>query len=311
MKIKIIFTILVINLLNVIPNFAQTQYTIDNVPNVRSKDLRHYISDPNQFINEAVQQDINKNLYQLEQKTGVEVAVVTLPSIGSEDCFDFAYNLFTKWKIGKAKKDNGLLILLVVDQRCVQFITGYGLEGILPDIICKQIQVNDMVPFLKNQNWSEGMSAGVSAVYSRLYNNMEDGEVINMPESTNNDKSGLFIIIIFASFFFIFIVIPLLFFLYSKRCPKCKKMKLQRTNSRVLSETANYKLIEYEFQCLNCGNIVKRKTKQYKNNNRNRGGGGGGPIIFGGGGFGGGSGGSFGGSFGGGSSGGGGAGTRF
>lgn len=74
---------------------------------------------------------------------------------------------------GQEKENNGLVILLVTDQRCIQFYTGYGLEGDLPDAICKRIQTKYMIPYLKDSNWDAGMVAGVKAVCARLDGSME------------------------------------------------------------------------------------------------------------------------------------------
>ena len=96
-------------------------------------------------------------LYQLETKTGVQTAVIVLPSIGDNDPLDFAYSLGRRWGVGKKKKDTGLVLLLVLDQRKIQFATGYGLEGDLPDAICKHIQMKVMVPAFRKNDWDTGM----------------------------------------------------------------------------------------------------------------------------------------------------------
>lgn len=57
-----------------------------------------------------------------------------------------AHQLFNKWGVGKKGWDNGLLILVSNKDRRVEFETGYGLVGILPDIACKQIQFEKMIP---------------------------------------------------------------------------------------------------------------------------------------------------------------------
>ena len=94
---------------------------------------------------ETVQQ-INVILDSLQKQTGAEVAVVVLNSIGQSEIKPFATDLLKLWGIGKAKKDNGLLMLFVLDQKKVTFETGYGLEGILPYAICKRIQIQNMIP---------------------------------------------------------------------------------------------------------------------------------------------------------------------
>lgn len=288
--------------------WGQKAYTIKDVPNVQVENRTYFVSDPTNIIDASTKRVINERLLALRQKTGAEVAVVVLPSIGEADCFEFAVDLFNKWGIGKASKDNGLLLLLVVDQRCIQFNTGYGLEGILPDIICKRIQMQQMVPYLKNQQWSQGMLAGVEAVNDILYDNMEDGEVINNPNQTD-DAFPMIIVAIILGGGILFMALGMYIVSQRNKCPVCKKKTLQRVNSKVIVDTINYRIVENELRCTNCGNIVRRQERQEKINHRNRGGGGG-PIIFGPGG-GGSRGGGFGGGFGGGRTGGGGAGTRF
>lgn len=293
-----------------IPAKAQQVYTIDKIPSVHIQDKTNYVSDPTQIIEIASKNRINQKLYALEQKTGAEVAVVAVPSIGEADCFEFAVELFNKWGIGKSKKDNGLLILLVLDQGCIQFNTGYGLEGILPDITCKKIQTQQMIPFLKVKNWSAGMESGIDAVYGILYDNMEDGEVINTP---NEPDLGPYLFIILAIFGCIVLIVLLTIFKIAQqnKCPICKRKTLTRVNSRVIEDTPDYRILENELVCSNCGHRLFRKERQTKMNNRSRGGGGG-PVIFGPGGGGSRRGGSFGGgSFGGGRTGGGGASSRF
>lgn len=291
--------------------FAQTKtYGVKDVPNTQLKDRRTYTTDPDGILSANIKHEIDQLLVQLEQETGNEVAVVVLPSIGSEDCFDFSHELFNNWGIGKKGADNGLLMLLVTDQRCIQFYTGYGLEGIIPDYIAKQIQMNLMIPYLKNGDWGEGMLAGVKEVYNILYTYKEHGALPNSYDSYGKEDPLLFMSLFFG-IVLIFIIIYIFVLRQTMKCPNCGKLKLQRIDSEVVKRTYDYIVTENTYRCTNCGHIVKRKVTTYKNNSR--GGGSGGPIIgggFGGGSFGGG-GGSFGGGFGGGSGGGGGAGTRF
>lgn len=305
-------TLLIICLCSILPLTvtAQKVYGIKDVPNIQNLDKRKYTSDPEQILPIVNKQKIDELIFSLESKTGAEIAVVVLPSIGETDCFDFSHELFHLWGIGKKGQDNGLLILLVTDQRCVQFYTGYGLEGLLPDYTCKQIQVSDMVPFFKKGDWGNGMIAGVEAVYDILYDSMESGVVIKKPSSGSNWSP----IFIFFGLGFVLILISILVARKQSKCPNCGKHNLQRINSHILNRTRDYIVTENTYRCNNCGHIIKRKTKTYQNNHSS--GPGGGPIIgggFGGRSFGGGSigGGSIGGGFGGGRGGGGGAGTRF
>ena len=121
-------------------------YTPDNLPKVHLQNKYRYLCDPEGILSSAATDSIDRMLYRLEQQTGIETVVAVVPSIGQAECFDFCHELLNSWGVGKKGKDNGLVILLVTDQRCIQFYTGYGLEGVLPDAICKRIQVQACCP---------------------------------------------------------------------------------------------------------------------------------------------------------------------
>src|SRR5574344_1152269 len=141
-------------------SFAK-EYTIKDVPCVRHIDIRRYVSDPENILSSTAVFSIDTLLYSLEKQKGIETAVVVLPSIGKEDCSGFAYSLGRYWGVGKKDSNNGLVVLLVIDQRKIQFATGYGLEGDLPDVICKRIQLRSMIPFFKKDDWNRGMVNGI------------------------------------------------------------------------------------------------------------------------------------------------------
>lgn len=279
-------------------------YTTDNIPKVHLQDRSRYTCNPDGILSEAACDSIDRMLFALEEQTGIETVVVVVGSIGQEDCFQFAHKLFNEWGVGKKKNNNGLVVLLVLDQRYIQFVTGLGLEGDLPDALCKRIQMKYMFTPFKKGDWDSGMVAGMKAVCATL-----DGTMESDPEEEEDLTSILILIacIMGVSFFCI------VWGIYAAtKCPHCGKHKLQRTSTRLLYRRGGVKKEEVVYTCLNCGHVVRRQQSSYDENYRGNSGGHG-PIIFGGMGGGGGfSGGGFGGgSFGGGFSGGGGAGTRF
>ena len=146
------------------------QYTVDEVPNPKTNDASAFVANPDGIISEETVYQLNTMLQNLEAKNKAEIAVVVLNSIGDNDIFDFGVELFERWGIGKKGSDNGLLILFVLDQRKIRFETGYGLEGILPDAICKRIQMNEMVPYFKEGNYDEGMLRGVKKAVETIEN---------------------------------------------------------------------------------------------------------------------------------------------
>lgn len=282
-------------------------YTVDNIPKVHLQNKFQYVCNPAGILSQVACDSIDRMLYNLEEKTGIETVVAIVPSIGQEDCFDFSHQLLNKWGVGKKGKNNGLVILLVTDQRCIQFYTGYGLEGDLPDAICKRIQTKNMIPYLKTGNWDEGMVNGVRAVYQRL-----NGSMVNEDNTDDEDVSWPILLLAVIGFVGVASLISILAVRASNRCPQCGKHKLQRSGSKLVSKRNGIKTEDVTYTCRNCGHTLIRRQQTYDDDYHGRGGRGGGPFIggFGGGSFGGG-GGFSGGSFGGGMGGGGGAGSRF
>lgn len=281
---------------------AQKVYTTRNLPKVHLQDRTRYVCNPEGILSASATDSIDRMLYALEQQTGIETVVAVVPSIGEEDCFDFSHRLLNEWGVGKKEKNNGLVILLVTDQRCIQFYTGYGLEGDLPDAICKRIQTRDMIPYLKDGNWDAGMVAGVRAVCARL-----DGSMENDTEEEEDLSVGA-ALLLFMGIIGIGLLVAILAMRAASKCPNCGQHKLQRSGSTLISRRNGIKTENVTYTCRNCGHKVVRRQESYDENYRGRGGSG--PVIFGGGGgFGGG--GFSGGSFGGGMGGGGGAGSRF
>lgn len=152
-------------------------WTVSTVPNTQQSDAKVFTSDPDDLIDPASQSEIDRLLYNAKQQLSAEIFVVALESTGDVNLKAFATELFNytdnanpskSWHIGNKEKDNGLLILFVLDQRKVTMETGYGLEGVLPDAICSRIIDNNMVPLMKEGQYGPGLLAGVQAVLKVL-----------------------------------------------------------------------------------------------------------------------------------------------
>ena len=150
-------------LLLVCPLIRAIEYTVDKVPNVHLDDGRRFVSNPDGILSAETVNTLDQMLFSLQEANTSEVAVVALQSIGDNDIDDFATELFTRWGIGK-QNDNGLLVLLVLDQRRITFRTGYGIEGILPDAICKRIQTQYVIPQFKQGDYNKGILDGMNVI---------------------------------------------------------------------------------------------------------------------------------------------------
>ena len=158
-------TILCLLLACALPVFAGT-YRPEQIPNVQRMDGSRYVSDPDGILSPAAVAHIDSA--SLRERGLAQVAVVAVDDIAGGDPFSFAVDLFRSWGVGSAKSDNGLGILLVKDLREIRFVTGGGLEGILPDALCKRIQLTYMLPAFREGDYSAGMVAGVGAAATIL-----------------------------------------------------------------------------------------------------------------------------------------------
>ncbi len=280
-------------------------YRVGEIPNVQLRDARRYVSNPDGILTAEATRRIDSICGSLRERGLAQVAVVAVDDIAGGDPFSFAIELFRSWGVGSARSSNGLGVLLVKDLREIRFVTGGGLEGILPDALCKRIQMQRMLPFFREGDYSAGMVAGLEAAATVL----EGGE----PDLSGDDADDLPWWAVLALVGSVFVVMPLLLWLGNRygrhRCPNCGKRAMKQVSRAVLSVTPEYRIEECEYLCPHCGKRYRRRFRSPRNDHF---GGSGGGMIIGGGGFGGfGGGGSFGGGFGGGSFGGGGAGSRW
>lgn len=266
-----------------------------------------FTSNPDGILSQAAVARIDSICYDLRHRGIAQTAVVAVAEIDSDDVFEFAYELFSKWGVG-SKSNSGIGILLVEEAREIRFVTGYGVEGVLPDAICKRIQTQYMLPYFRSGDYSSGMVSGVEAIRSVL--NGSELDTGGNDDYISSEEEPVFGIIAFFALMMIGgMVVLYLAIRASQRCPNCKEIALQKDSARVISRDFGATTYEDTYICAKCGTVVKRKRQDYDSSHNNRGGGG--PIIMGGGGFGRGGGGSFGGGWGGGSFGGGGAGSRW
>jgi uncharacterized protein len=101
---------------------------------------------------------------EIEGRTTSEIAVLTVKTTVPLDAQQYAQQVFDRWKIGKKGKDNGVLILVAVDDRKMWIATGYGVEGVLPDGKVGEIRDWILRPKFRQSRYGEGIFLGVKAI---------------------------------------------------------------------------------------------------------------------------------------------------
>ena len=127
-----------------------------------------YVADYGNVITEATKEHIIGVNKSLRDKTGAQICVVTLDSLDGAAVEDYAVALFRKFGIGDKSKNNGVLLMIAVGDRRARIEVGYGLEGRLNDGRCGSIMDNYLVPYLKKNNFDEGILNTFDALASEV-----------------------------------------------------------------------------------------------------------------------------------------------
>ncbi len=120
------------------------------------------------IIQPAIRVALEQKLADLETKSGIQLVVATVTSLGGQEIEPYANELFRTWKLGEKTKNNGVLLLVAPNERRVRIEVGYGLEATLTDALSKVIIVNAITPRFKAGDYSDGISRGVDDIVTVL-----------------------------------------------------------------------------------------------------------------------------------------------
>ncbi|RWD48187.1 MAG: YgcG family protein, partial [Mesorhizobium sp.] len=128
------------------------------------------------IIDAGTRAALTQKLADFEKKGSDQIVVATIPSLGGEEIEPYANRLFRFWKLGQAKENNGVLLLVAPNDRKMRIEVGYGLEGTLTDLHTKLIIENDMVPAFRAGDFSGGITKAVDDMIMVLEGNPEELE---------------------------------------------------------------------------------------------------------------------------------------
>ncbi|MAY82964.1 MAG: hypothetical protein CMP59_02425 [Flavobacteriales bacterium] len=167
------------------------------------------VNDYAQVLSPQTESYLERTLVGFNDTTSTQIAIVTVDDLCGDDPAFFAFELGEKWRVGNAKFDNGIVVLVRPKkdgQKGHAFIaTGYGLEGVLPDAIAKRIVENEMIPYFKQNNYDQGIIQAATVIME-----ITGGEYSAKSYNGRGRKKGSvipFIVILFFVFIMIFGVI--------------------------------------------------------------------------------------------------------
>jgi uncharacterized protein len=123
-----------------------------------------HVNDFANVIPSEIEQKIETICLEVQQKTGAEIAVVTVETVGDEEYSEYANKLFAAWGIGEKGKNNGVLLFNTTQERKLWIEVGYGLEGILPDGLVGSILDDYVLPYYHEGDYGQGLLEGTKAL---------------------------------------------------------------------------------------------------------------------------------------------------
>jgi Beta-propeller domains of methanol dehydrogenase type len=107
---------------------------------------------------------LEKKLKLYEDSTSNQIAILIIPSLDGEVLEEYSIRVVEKWKLGTKEKDNGVLLLIAINDREMRIEVGMGLEGVLTDAMSNRIIRNEMAPNFRNEDYDAGVTAAIDAI---------------------------------------------------------------------------------------------------------------------------------------------------
>ena len=168
-----------------------------------------YFNDYANVVSPATANHLNKTLEDFERDTSSQLRVVVYPKMESDSSIDdYAVRVARAWKIGQKKENNGAILFVFVQDHKMTIQVGYGLEGALPDGLCKRIINQEITPRFKQGDFDGGLSAGVAAMIAATKGEYKGtGRTVNHGQGGSSSIFSSAFITIFITIFILFIIL--------------------------------------------------------------------------------------------------------
>ena len=166
--------------------------------------LKGRVNDYANIINGSTEEKLSSYLQQLDEQQGIQIAVLTVPSLNGDDIASFSMKVAEDWKIGNSKTDKGALLVVAYQEHDLRIEVGYGLEDKLTDAKCGLIIRNVIIPQFRDGDYSEGILLGVQNMGGIATDN---AELVSRNVQNNDEEddslSGIVFMIIWLIFFIV------------------------------------------------------------------------------------------------------------
>ena len=164
--------------------------------------LQGYVNDYAHMISGSTRAKLEEELKSFEQSDSIQIVILTIPSLEGESPENYSIKVVEAWKLGKARKDNGILLLVSKDDRKMRIEVGRGLEGRLTDLMAGRIIDLAIKPWFKRGNFDGGFAAGVASLIDATRGEFKAEKKDSRKRTQPFPSSWLFLIVVLILFFF-------------------------------------------------------------------------------------------------------------
>lgn len=197
------------------------------------------VNDLAQVMSPQQRQELTDYLTSLNNQTGIQMAVLTVPSLEGDSIEDFSFRTASAWKLGQEKEDNGALLVVSEGDRELRIEVGYGLEGLLTDAKSGLIIRNIITPHFRNGDYGTGIVEGIKNMVGVA---TEDTQLISteMTEEERFDGQSLVVAILFFSLYFAILTFAITKSVKAKRNGSSSTGALRMPTSTFGSSASNF-----------------------------------------------------------------------
>ena len=157
-----------------------------------------YVLDQTEVLSYEEEMALELEIQEIEESTTAEIGILIIDTTGDEVISELAFEVGNNWGVGKKTNDNGLMILVALEDRAWFMATGYGLEGTLPDAITKRIAEKNFPSYFRAADYAGGLSAALRDIRGYLENDPTVVASLDTPATTSDDSSAFWIVVILA-----------------------------------------------------------------------------------------------------------------
>ncbi len=165
-----------------------------------------YFNDYVNVVSPATASQLNQTLENFERQTSEQIVVAVFPKMQSDSSVDdYTERVASSWRVGQKDKNNGAVLFVFVQEHRTFIQVGYGLEGVLPDALCKRIIDEQITPRFKAGDYDAGLTAGVQSMIAATKGEYKgNGQTVD--DRRHNNPGGSIIPILIIIFVIISII---------------------------------------------------------------------------------------------------------